>query len=61
MEKFEIDTSDGKIQSISRAIRLKAELFDRLMRLSEDSGVSFNKIINQCISYALYNMKNQDE
>lgn len=59
MEHFEIDKSGDKIQSISRTIRLKAELFDRLMLLSEDSGVSFNKIINQCITYALDNMKNE--
>ena len=57
MDKFEIDKTDGKIQSISRTIRLKAELFDRLTLLSEESGVSFNKIINQCITYALDNME----
>lgn len=56
MEKFVIDTTDGKIQSINRTIRLKAELFDRLTLLSEETGVSLNKIINQCISYALDNM-----
>jgi len=61
MERFEIDKTDGKIQSISRTIRLKTELFDRLMLLSEESGVSFNKIINQCITYALDNMTNTKE
>lgn len=61
MEPFEIDKSGDKIQSISRTIRLKAEIFDQLMLLSEESGVSFNKIINQCIAYALDNMKNNQD
>lgn len=57
MEKFEVDKSDGKIQSINRTIRLKAELYDQLTLLSEETGVSLNKLINQCIAYALSNMK----
>lgn len=61
MKTFEIDKSDGKIQSISRTIRLKAELFDQLMELSEESGVSFNKIINQCVTYALETLKQHSE
>lgn len=61
MKTFEIDKTDGKVQSISRTIRLKAELFDQLMELSEESGVSFNKIINQCVTYALETMKQNSE
>lgn len=57
MEKFEVDKNDGKIQSINRTIRLKAELYDQLILLSEESGVSLNKLINQCVAYALSNIK----
>jgi len=61
MKEFEIDRMDGKIRSINRTIRLKAELYERLMLLSEESGVSFNKIINQCVTYALDNMKDSNK
>ena len=37
---------------ISRTIRLDAALFERIMEESEKTGVSFNKIVNQCITYA---------
>jgi predicted HicB family RNase H-like nuclease len=61
MEKFEVDTSDGKIQSINRTIRLKAELYDQLILLSEETGVSLNRLINQCVAYALRNMNEKFE
>ena len=57
MKPFKIDTEEHKISSISRTIRLKAETFDRINELNMKTGVSFNKIINQCIEYALDNME----
>ena len=57
MEKFKVNTNDGKISSINRTIRLKPEYFEKIMELSEKTGVSFNKIVNQCIEYALNNME----
>lgn len=36
---------------------MKPEHFEKIMALSEKTGVSFNKIINQCIEYALENME----
>lgn len=56
MEKFEINTEAEKISSINRTIRLKPEVFDKIMELSEQTGVSFNKIVNQCIDFALNSM-----
>ncbi|MEA5003943.1 MAG: hypothetical protein VB081_10635 [Christensenella sp.] len=56
MSKFKIDKDDGKISSINRTIRMKPEHFDVIMELSEKTGVSFNKIVNQCIEYALKNL-----
>ncbi len=53
MDKFKIDISEHKISSISRTIRLKAETFDRINAINMKTGVSFNKIVNQCIEYAL--------
>lgn len=53
MEKFVIDKTDRKMSSISRTIRMKEETFDRINELNRQTGVSFNKIVNQCIEYAL--------
>ena len=59
MEKFKVNTDIDKIQSINRTIRIKAEYFEKLTLLSEETGVSFNKIINQCIEYALKNIEEE--
>lgn len=63
MEKFIIDKSDRKMSSISRTIRMKEETFDRINEINRLTGVSFNKIVNQCIEYALanYDEANQNE
>jgi len=53
MEKFIIDKTDRKMSSISRTIRMKEETFDRINEINRQTGVSFNKIVNQCIEYAL--------
>ena len=57
LEPFKINTKEEKISSISRTIRMKAETFDRINELNMKTGVSFNKIVNQCIEYALDNIK----
>lgn len=59
MKPFKIDTEEHKISAINRTIRLKSDTFDRINELAEETGVSFNKIVNQCIEYALDNL--QDE
>lgn len=55
MEKFTIDKTDRKMSSISRTIRMKEETFDRINEINRQTGVSFNKIVNQCIEFALAN------
>ena len=57
MEPFKIDTKGEKLSTVSRTIRMKAETFDRINELNMKTGVSFNKIVNQCIEYALANMQ----
>ena len=53
MGDFVIDKTDRKMASISRTIRMKEETFDRINEINRQTGVSFNKIVNQCIEYAL--------
>lgn len=60
MKKFKVNADIDKIQSINRTIRIKPEIFEKLTLLSEKTGVSFNKIINQCIEYALQNMDDNE-
>lgn len=61
MKPFKIDTTEQKLSSISRTIRLKAETFDRINELNLKTGVSFNKIVNQCIEYALDSMEEEEK
>lgn len=56
-EKFIIKKDAKKLSSINRTIRIQVELFDRLTALSEANGVSFNKIVNLCIEYAMENLE----
>lgn len=55
MKPFKIDTQEEKLSTISRTIRMKMETFDLINELNRKTGVSFNKIVNQCIEYALAN------
>ena len=61
MKPFKVNTEDEKLSSVSRTIRMKAEVFDRINELNLKTGVSFNKIVNQCIEYALANMTEENE
>ena len=48
-----LDTSEKKMSSVSRTIRMKEETFDRICEINLKTGISFNRILNQCIEYAL--------
>lgn len=61
MKPFKINTEEEKLSSVSRTIRMKAETFDRINELNLKTGVSFNKIVNQCIEYALENYKEEND
>ena len=57
MGKLLIKKETEKIASINRTIRIKPKYFDKLMEISERTGVSFNKVVNQCLEYALENLE----
>ncbi len=61
MEKFKINKDEVKISSINRTIRIKPESFEKLMDLSEKNNISFNKVINQCIEFALNNLEEDEK
>lgn len=56
MAKFKIDKEKLNAKSINRTIRIKPEVYDQLSEISKNTGVSFNKVINECIGYALSHM-----
>lgn len=41
----------------NKSLRLPKELIDRVQELSTEYNLSFNKVVIQCIEYALDNMK----
>lgn len=55
MEPFKINTEDEKLSTVSGMIWMRASTFDRICELSLETGVSFNKVVNKCIEYALEN------
>ena len=57
MEKFIIKKDTERISSINRTIRMKPEHFDKIMEISAKNSISFNKVVNQCIEYALKNLE----
>ena len=56
-DKFIVSKKEDKIYSINRTIRFKPALFDQIQQLSAETGVSFGKIVNQCIEYALRHLE----
>ena len=60
MKKLVIKSNEDKISSINRTIRIKPECFDKIMEISEKTGVSFNKVVNQCLEYALENLDDKN-
>jgi len=61
MDKFIISKDENKISSLNRTIRFKPEHYDELTELSERTGVSFNKIVLQCIEYALSHLDMKEQ
>ena len=53
---FKIDKEKVANKTINRTIRIKQDTFNKLMELSEGNGISFNKVVVECIEYALSHM-----
>lgn len=55
MEKFKLPNLDNE-KSILKTIRLKLSTLRELEKLSIKTNLSINRIINECILYALKNI-----
>jgi hypothetical protein len=53
MDEFIIRKIEPRNDTINRTIRIKWDMYDKLIELSESAGVSFNKIINQRLNMRL--------
>lgn len=54
MEQFKLIKTQN--MSINRSVRLKKSNFDKIATMSMATGISFNRIVEKCIEYALENM-----
>lgn len=61
MNKFVINADKDKAETINRTIRFKGETYDTLLALSEEHEITFNKLVNQCVEYALENLAEDDK
>ena len=52
---------DEKKYSVTRTIRIKKELLNRLEEIAYKHDISTNKLIIKCIEYALDNMEEDNE
>lgn len=52
---------DEKKYSVTRTIRIKKELLNRLEEIAYKHDISTNKLIIKCIEYALDNMEENNE
>ena len=59
MNDFHIPDSDDE-KSVLKTIRMKYSSLRRLEELSKKSNISVNRLINECIEYALKNMSAKD-
>ena len=55
MKDFKLPKVEDE-QSVSKTIRIKYSVLKRIEELSKVSNISVNKIINECIDFALENL-----
>lgn len=44
----------------NKSLRLPKELINKIQSLANEYNTSFNKVVIQCVEYALQNMKEDD-
>jgi len=44
----------------NKSLRLPKDLIDKVQNLANENSLSFNKVVIQCIEYALANMEKTD-
>ena len=60
MKTFKI-TSDNKKYSVTRTIRIDEKLLEQLEQIANEYNISTNKLIINCIEFAIKNMDQNQE
>lgn len=58
MAKFIIPNIEEE-NTVTKTIRIRKVLIDRLNKLANDNNITVNRLINECIQYALENMEDE--
>jgi len=56
MAKFKIDSEKINRKSVNRSVRFSPEVYDKLVELAKENGISFNRMIGLCVEYSLDNL-----
>ncbi len=59
MKEFKLPNLDEE-KSVLKTIRLKYATLQRVEELSKKSDISVNRLINECIEFALNNLTDED-
>lgn len=59
MEKFTLPNLDEE-QSVLKTIRLKQYTINKINKLSKQTNISVNRLLNECIEFALRNLSEED-
>ena len=60
MEKFKIPTIQEE-KTMLKTIRIKVSTYKKIENLASKHNISMNKLINDCIEYALNNLESTKE
>ena len=55
MKEFKLPNMENE-KSVLKTIRLKYETLKKVERLSEKTNISVNRLINECIDFAIKNL-----
>lgn len=59
MEEFNLPNIEEE-KSTLKTIRIKISTLQKIEELSKKSNISVNRLLNECIEYALKNLKKED-
>ncbi len=59
MKEFKLPNLDNE-KTVLKTIRLKLATLNKVEELSKSTDISVNRLINECIEFALDNLKKED-
>lgn len=60
MEKFKLPSNEDE-QSVLKTIRIKFATLKQIEELAKERNLSVNRVINECIEFALKNLESKSE